>query len=247
MGASSLLVLLAVILPNVFSLSPPPLPCEEQEYYSQLVVECNQNPDYPAAWVQTNSDVYNCEGYCERLTMPPPPLPPCDEQDYGSYYESKQECTQNSGIWITTDSDPFNCQGNCEYPTTTSPPPTTSLYSCNFQLEHLRYTCETSEEKPGKWIWINQDPANCQGYCKYLPCNEQMYTDYWYNKMQCGENPNHPGVWVDTNLDPANCQGYCNYTILTTTTPPTPSPPTPSATRRRLKIKHMPMDMLQVE
>lgn len=125
-------------------------------------------------------------------------------------------------------------------PPSSLPSPSTPAVPCNDQFNtpywYEMLQCSEDPQHPGVWIQTNLDPFNCEGYCNYtiltpppppsptspIPCEDQMYTPYWYEMMQCGEDPTHPGVWVSTNLDPYNCEGFCNHTALT---PPTPSQP----------------------
>jgi hypothetical protein len=139
------------------------------------MLQCSESPEHPGVWIVTNSDPLNCEGYCNHTSIPPPPLPPCEDQLYTNYWYNMMQCGENPnnpGVWVPTNTDPFNCEGFCNYtggPTPPPPPPP-------------------------------------------VPCEDQVYSAYWYEMLQCGENPNHPGVWIQTNSDPLNCEGYCNYT-----------------------------------
>jgi hypothetical protein len=222
----------------------PPLPCDRQNnQYVYDSLQCSESPQHPGLWIVTNSDPYNCQGYCDYNILTPPTEDddtPCEYQTNSPYSYDRLQCSENPenpGVWIETNSDRFNCEGYCLYDTTTSTsttfePPITFDDSCTNRMEHLIYECEENRTNPGKWIMTDDAPWRCKGHCEYnipptiptTPCDQQTNTAYYWDVLQCIESLENPGVWIKTNSDPYNCEGYCQYpptTIPTTSTTPT--------------------------
>jgi hypothetical protein len=113
MGASSLFLIFAIVLPSALSLSPP---CEDQDTYVQPMLQCRRDSEKPGTWIPTNLDPETCEGYCRHFAF----APPCDQHTEGPYYQQIVQCSDfhlNPGVWVPTNLNPENCQGYCDYTT----------------------------------------------------------------------------------------------------------------------------------